>query len=398
MAKDKGNLSDQLNQEPKDSSTVFVITSKQATTIVASTVIGAGVLTLPRTATEIAHQSAWISMLAGSLAAVFIMWIITKLGLRFPGKTIMEYGGTLLGTKRTARLNRWLALPIQLLLIAMWLVMAIIDFRLFGDVLISTVLPETPIEVIIGTLLVALISYVMVELEVVVRFNELMFPVLLLPIIFISALSFQKVRVTNLLPVVFPDMLGFLQSSADLLFALQGFSIMTVLMAFTQREHNVKSNIGGVAIPALIFTLLIVASLGMFGYTELQHLMMPTLELTKATNITFLILERLDALFIAVWVVAIFTTAGNLFYTACFSIAQILPVRKEDVTRRWVAVGFVPVAFWSALIPENIFEVSEWTDYIGYVGAVAYVLIILLYVLAVVRGKGKEAARIDGNG
>lgn len=387
------NEESQINQEPKDPSTKFVITSRQSTAIVASTLIGAGVLTLPRQASELAHQSAWISTLCAGVVVFFIMWVITKLGLRFPGKTFIEYTGHLLGVKRSQNLGKIAALPILIFFILIWLFMMVFSVRLFGETIVDAVLPQTPIEVVIGALLLTTFFFLMVEVEVIARFNELLLPFMLIPIGVITFLSFQNIRLVNIFPIISFNWVDFLQSTLTQLFAYQGFTIMMLFMAYTQRENNVRAAFGGIAIPGIIYTLLVFSAVGVFGFEELQHLTWPTLELVKATDFSVFLFQRIESGFVAVWVAAVYTTVGNLLYAVCFSIAQLLPTTKEDKARKIIAMCIAPIVFWLALVPASVYQVFDWMVYLGYIGLIAFTIPIFLFLLAIIRKKGKGTSR-----
>ncbi|MFW6288109.1 MAG: GerAB/ArcD/ProY family transporter, partial [bacterium] len=69
------------------------LTERQFAGIIANTLIGAGTLILPRTVTAEAGTGAWISILIGGFLSVIALFVIIRLGLRFPEETLMEYGG-----------------------------------------------------------------------------------------------------------------------------------------------------------------------------------------------------------------------------------------------------------------------------------------------------------------
>lgn len=389
MGSNKRNQQSQLNQEPKASSTKFVLSSRQSMMIISSTIVGTGILTLPRTATYSAHQSAWIvSIFAGAIAFV-LMWFITKLGLRFHGKTFVEYNEELLGTKRVRVIGKILSYVISSMFIAVWLAIAIKSIRVFAEVLVVAVLPETPIEVIIATMLMAMMLFLLVELEVIGRFNEIMFPLIIIPITLIAIVSLQDADWSNIFPIFDLNLASFFNNFTDNFFAYQGFTVMLLFMAFTQRGKNTEAAVGGIAVPAFNYALIIFASVAVFGFQELQQQMWPTLELAKSARFSFFLLERIESAFVAVWVVAVFLTAGNLFYAACFAMAQMFPTRKEDTARKWTALCLLPIMYWLAMLPSDVYKLFNWSKYIGYSSFVLYALIILLYLIAVLRKKGK---------
>lgn len=393
----KRNEESQLNQEPKDPSTKFVITPYQSTAIIASTLIGAGVLTLPRSASAVAQQSAWITTIFSGIIVILIVWVLTKLGLRFPGKTFIEFMGAIFGIKRSSTIGKWVTLPISLYFIAMWFVIVAFSVRIFAEAIIDAVLPQTPMEVIIGTLLIAAFFYLLVELEVIARFNELVLPLVLIPIGFITILSFQNFQLTNVLPLFSMNLMTFLKSTLTQLFAYQGFSIMLLFMAYTQRNHNAVSSISGIAIPGITYVLITFAAVGVFGFEELQHLTWPTLDLVKATNFSQFIFQRIESGFVAVWVVAVFTTVGNLLYSVCFSLAQLYPTKKEDRARKWIGACILPVVYWASLVPESEYNVFHWMTYLGYIGLVAFAIPLVLYLIALITKRGKGTPHHDSN-
>ncbi|HEU5140614.1 MAG TPA: endospore germination permease [Bacillales bacterium] len=387
------NKKSQINQEPKDPSTKFVITTRESSALIISTIIGAGVLTLPRSAAEISHQSAWLSTLCGGVVIFFVMWAITKLGLRFPGKTFVEYTGDLIGIKRSETVGKLVSLPILLFFILMWLAMMVAVVRMFGETIVSAVLPETPLEVVVGIFLLAVWALLIVELEVIVRFNEILLPVIIIPVTFVSILSLQNAELTNIFPMFKIDLFTFLKGVLSQMFAYQGFTIMLIFMAFVQRGKNVRASAVGVALPAFNYILIVFATVAVFGFEELQHLTWPTLELMKSTDFSFFVLERIESAFVAIWVVAVYTTAGNLFYAVCFALAQILPTKKEDTARKWIAFCLLPVTFWLVFIPANVYQLFRWTNYLSYIGLIAFAIPVVLLILAVIRKQGKGGAR-----
>jgi spore germination protein len=384
----------QTNQNPGENSTQLVITPSQSTAIIASTLIGVGILTLPRTASETSHEMAWLATLIGGIIILPFMWFVTKLALRFPNKTIIDYASNIVGSERFPIIGKVISLPILLVFVLTWLALTTSAVRTFGNAITSAVLRETPIEVIIGTLLAATIFLVFVEVEVLARFNEVVFPLILIPLIIIVFLSLQNTEITNMFPLFEIDIMSFLNSLSTTIFAYTGFTIMLLFMAFAQKEKNVEANLTGIAIPGFIYTLIVFSSVAVFGYEELQHLMWPTLELIKTTDIPGMILERVESLFLAIWVAAVYTTVGNFYYAICFTVAQSLPIRNKDAARKCIAVLILPVLYWVSLQPRNIQQLFNWMDMIGYFSIVGFVIPIILYVIALIRKKGKEPSPI----
>jgi spore germination protein len=387
----------QTNQnKDKNDGTQMVISPRQATALIASTIIGTGVLTLPSEISRRAHEASWLAMLIGTFITVGLMFLITKLALRFPKQTIVEYAPILLGTKKSLLIGKIVSLFALLPILVIWFSAVIFTARTFGEVVISSILPETPLEVIIATMIGLASLLVFYEVEVVARFNEIVFPVILVPILLIVLSSLGNMNITNLLPVFTVDWRSILQGILSSTVAFQGFSIMLIFMAFTQKEANVASNLTGIAIPGFLYIIIVTSSVAVFGYEELELLTWATLELIKTTEVPGLVLERLESAFLGVWVAAVYTTVGNIYYAGCFALSQLIPMKNKNKGRKILAVVLLPLMFWTAMLPHDIFQLFQMSTYLGYLSFFPSLIIPIAFIaLAIGRRKGKEIKK-DG--
>src|ERR1700730_8871338 len=130
----------------------FVVTASQSGALIASTIIGVGVLTLPRTATELVHQAGWIPILIVGIISILSMYFIVNLGIRFPGKTIVQYTEELFSVKKIKWMGKIVSILIGLTYIVFWGAACAITVRTFGEVVVSAVLIRTPIEVTVSSM------------------------------------------------------------------------------------------------------------------------------------------------------------------------------------------------------------------------------------------------------
>ena len=101
------------------------ITPRQITAILASTILGAGILTLPREVAAAAGSDGHLATLLGGILATLLLLLLTRLGLRFPQQTLMEYSDLILEPVPGKN-------P-QYLLYHLWLLLAAIVVRIFGE-------------------------------------------------------------------------------------------------------------------------------------------------------------------------------------------------------------------------------------------------------------------------
>lgn len=373
----------------------FVISVRQSGSMIASTLIGIGVLTLPRVTTEFSGNAGWLSAIGGAMLAMLAMFAITKLAKRHPGETIVEYVPALLGPKRWPIIGLMIGFPIFIIFVVYWGISTTLVARMFGEVVIATVLTKTPLEIIILLMLGTAFVLVMYDEEVLARVNEILLPIIIVPILLIALSSLQSARLDNLLPLFQVSWGSLLKGIAITSFSYLGFEIMTIFFARTEQTGKLMAgSLIGIAIPGIVYTLIALSGIAVFGVEELKLLAWPTLELVKTTAVPGLILERLESAFLGVWVAAVFTTVGNLYYATSIMLQRMFKLRGH----RWIAFALLPVFYWLSLLPPNVqklFEYSRWLNYLGGLLALIIPLILLLLSLARKRN-GKRSSSGKG--
>jgi len=378
------------NKDPRQE-----ISPRQSASIIASTMIGAGVLTLPRTVAEYAKQSGWFAVILGMIIAMAGVSIMTLLSNKFPRQNIIEYSQEILGSRKYKAVGRWLSYPLLLPILGYWCVVTVLASRLFGEVVVTAVLPATPLEVIISTML--LIAYVLTfySVEVVARVNELLLPLIVVPVLLISLSSYQHARLYHLFPlrydVDWSDL--FMGAFSAFAFPFLGFEVLLLFAKYSRHPSVLlRDHVAAVALPGFIYTLIAVAGMAVFGVDELKRLMWPTYELVKVTKVPGLILERVESAFIGVWVAAVFTTTANIYYAICMFIREMLGMKGHRI----IATILLPLFYWISLRPPNIQALINYLTYSGCAGGIAILVIpTLLLGVSYLRKKGGKGAAHD---
>lgn len=367
----------------------YVFTGSQVMSLITSSIIGVGVLTLPRTVTEKAHQSGWISVILGGLIGVVGLWFILKIAQRFQGKGFISMAQEVLGSAKHPVVGKILIFPIILVFILYWLVTTAGVARTFGEVVVTAVLIRTPLEVVVGSMLLVAFTLVLYDIEVMARVNEALLPIMIIPVLFIAILSFQAADFTRLLPLMSVDWKGILLGTLAAAFTYQGYEILLLFMGNLppDAKKTTMAAMWGLAVPVLVYVLIVVAGISSFGYEELQKLMWPTLELVKTTEMPGLILERLESAFLGVWVAAVFTTVANFFFTACHTVKSMFGLK----THRYVALVALPALYFMAMWPGNVHQLFLYLDKAAWVGLGLGNLVPMLLLLgAIMRKKGQN--------
>jgi spore germination protein len=348
------------------------------TTITVGAVIGVGVLAFPRIVIDSAGTGGPLATLLGAIPATFAWLAYVKLSRRFRGRSPAEYASQIL-----TRPIGWLFLSS---IIIFKITITAMAAREFGEVLKTAVLPNTPIEVTIITMLLAAAYFVRYDVQVFARVYEVFFLVMLVPLTIIGLLSLTNARLYHLMPLTGISWQGVLNGA---MMASVGYvAVMVVafvLPSLNRPKQAVKAGLWGLGLSAFVYLLAITASLSVFGSEEMKRMVWPTYELIKTTTVPGFILERLESAFIGIWVAAVFTTVAATYYPILLICSQWFGLRDHKV----MAIPLVPILYMVALAPPDIHTLYRFLATVGLGGAVLnQVMPLLMLLIAYLRGKG----------
>ena len=374
------------------------ITAYQSFIMVIMTVAGMGVLVFPRNIGKVfGRDGIWVTFFAIVLVSL-IIYLMTLLGQWYPRDSFVEYTEKILGSKRFRWLGKWLHLPFLLAFAFIWFSLVTYVARGFSEVVVLSILPQTPLEIIMLIFLLTAAIVASYPSEVIVKFNELLFPFFLIPVVFLLIALVQNGELINFFPLFQFDWKKILMGASGITADFAGYSIILILMVnYQQPEKAVKSHLLAFLLTGLIFWLCFAVSLGSFGLEEMNRLTLPTLETIRLVNTPLQILERLESITIALWMVASFTTLANILYALVELIRRKL--KKGEVSRKWISLLVVTISFVVAMIPQNLDQLFEW---ISQMNRVIFVIDITIPLLLVIiawlrkkRGKKNETSAIS---
>ncbi|MCR2807204.1 GerAB/ArcD/ProY family transporter [Paenibacillus soyae] len=357
------------------------ITMLQTATILVSTLIGVGVLPLPLFAVRAADSAApFVTMLGIGFASISLL-LLTWLGIRFPKETIFEYSNRIIG--------KWLGTVGTLLVILFFAILTSLAAREFGEVVVTSVLKSTPVEVTVIVMLVLAAISTRKPLTLFAYMHNFYFPWLLVPVVLISILSLNNAEIVNLQPIIWSHPQKVFIGTLTIAALFQGSFVITVIIPSMRKPQKaMRASIIGILIAGGLYLVIVSASVGVFGAEEIKKLLWPTLELAKATSLPANVLERLDAAFLAVWVTAVFTTLLSSYFLTLYALKQLFKMQDHRV----FSFILLPFVFFMAMLPQNVthlYGVIEDVGRIGLVITTAYPAVLAL--LAFVRKKRGES-------
>jgi spore germination protein KB len=268
-----------------------------------------------------AKQDAWLVILIAGFSSLVLMWVYIKLSALYPDQSFVQMLPKLVG--------KFLAYPFSILYIVYFIYIAGRVCRDFGELIVSTILVETPVIVVIGSFMVLMIYCLRSGIETFGRMSEAVFPVFMLSliVIWILLLSVDSFTLENLTPIfgngikpvlieIFPRNLIF--PYAEL------FIIFLMFIPFLNNRKNAgKVGFIVIIIGGIFLTIHTVIILSVLGPEIYQQEHFPLLSATRLISIADF-LERFDAIIILMMVAGVFFKVGLYTYGAATGIEQLL--------------------------------------------------------------------------
>lgn len=351
------------------------ITWFQASAVVISSIIGGGVLDIPRTAAATADSGAPLITLAGIAIALLGIWLITVLGMRFPKENLFQYSQHILGKP--------VAYSVNLCMVLFFVILTALTVRQFGEVVVSAVLRKTPIEV---TIIILLLLATVTTRRNIIRFSYIhMFylPFILGPVLGIALISLQNAEVLNLQPIIGNHPKDVIGGGLSITALFQSSLIITLIIPFMKKpEKALRSSMLGGTIAGLLYLIIVISTVATFGPQETIQLIWPTLEIARSTSIPGKIFERLDAIFIAVLVISVFTTIYATYYLASYAMRETFGLKDHG----FLSSFLLPFLYLVAMIPQDIFQLYRMGEIVGKVGlSLTLCYPLLLWIITVIR-------------
>ncbi|MFA5536441.1 MAG: endospore germination permease [Bacillota bacterium] len=266
-------------------------------------------------------QDAWISLsIIATVYALAVIWITTKLALRFERMTFGQYTKLILGN--------WLFRLVGVLYLAYIIIILLVIAREFGGFLSAAFMSETPMVVFIFTLLVLAAFAAVGGLEVIARMNQFLLPLAIISLTLTFVFTLTDVDPLNLLPFFDHKPIELLEASiVPAAFRGEVFVLLWLVCCLKKPRDGFKA--GAVAVIFLGVTLAIDAILvvGVMGQELATKLTFPTLVLIRYARMG-MVLNRVEGLVMALWV------AGVIVKSSVFLLIALITMKETFSWKR----------------------------------------------------------------
>lgn len=355
------------------------ITTSQCITLLVSTVIGAGILSLPRDLVEAVQGDSALVLVLGTIVCILLGYFIHKIINSFPNKGFVEISEILL--------SKPIAYIIAILIAVYYIWNIGFITRIFVEVVKMYMLGATPTEVISVSMLLICAYGARGGIESIGRLSQLLVFLIIIPVILVFSFTLNSAEYTNILPVFQNSPIKIISTIPTTIFAFSGFEILLFIAFFLKKPSDgFKIQYITLISIGLMYLFFIIVTVAVFGPVETTHLLWPTLTLVKVINFPGAFLENLDALLMGAWTINIFMTICMYFYAGTIILGELFKCREV----KYIPVSFIPIAYMVSLYPENLATVynmlsSKFT--VIYQAFVVIVVPTLLFIAALISKK-----------
>ncbi|SEL23001.1 spore germination protein [Paenibacillus sp. cl141a] len=354
------------------------ITTAQAAVMIINYMLGAGVLTLPRTTVEAAKTpDVWISILISAFIILLAGFIVIALCRRFQGKTWFQFVPEITG--------KGLAFVLSLLFIGYFVIISAFEIRVMAEVTGLYLLEGTPVWAIIMTFMWIGLYLTLGGINCIARMYEIILPITLVFFVIAILLSIKIFDINNLRPVLGSGFMPVLKGVKPSLLSFTGYEIMFVAMAFMNSpKKGTKAMIVGITVPMVIYLITVIMVIGGLSIHGVQKRTWPTLDLMRSFEMQGLIFERFESLLLVIWIMQIFSTFTITHYAASIGWSQLL---KKNI--RPILFILLPIIFLIAMIPKDVTETFKLGDTVGNISIYLFgALPLILLLISIARKKG----------
>lgn len=333
---------------------------------------------------DLGKGAAWIIPCINGTVAMSAFFLLLHVMERVPGDLI-DVSRKVLGKP--------LAMLIGLIYFAHFYGEAALLLREFSENTLLTALPylEFSAAILFYSFIAIVILYL--GIEPLARGAYIVMPFIVLAVTFVLIFSFPKFIFLQLAPWQGPGIGKVLLSGVR----LSGFDFGLLLLPILGRSlHNLQTMrqaaIYGLGISVIMRVVMLLGFILVFGAGAGREKMLPFFEMTRAVYVSRY-LQRIEALFILLWVVAGIVAIAVTLYVSIYIIGRLFNLP----TLRPLIVPAVFTAAQLAMLPPDITSVlllhaklvSTWYN----IGSV--IIPLLLFSVFVVRRRGKKTWSCD---
>ncbi|MCR8660586.1 GerAB/ArcD/ProY family transporter [Paenibacillus endoradicis] len=350
------------------------ITANQATASMTSTTLGAGLLVMPRILIQdVGTPDVWMTLLLGGILVVLALIFFIKLSQKFPKQTLYQYSSKILG--------RPLGNLVCLLFCLYFLFTSAYELRILAEVIVFYLLEGTPKWAIVIPIM--LVSYYLLlgGVNALMRLFQIVLPITIIIIIIVYGLSFSMFHIDNLKPVFGNGITPVFNGVTHSFNSFAGYELVAIYYAYlNEPKKAIKSFSLGLGLVVVIYMIALILVIGSLSLEAGMLSTWPTIDLVRNYELKGFFFERIEILFLVIWVMQLFCTFSSMYYGASLGLSHVLRYKKRPII-----LGLLPVCYIFTMVPRNINDITVLGYVISYYCMLLFVIAVILYIVYLFR-------------
>lgn len=346
-----------------------------------SFIIGITILSAPsQLASTTSAADGWVSIIIGGLIIALFSWLGAKLAVSFPNQNFLSYS--------TELVSKPIALLITGLFILFATAIGAYVVRAFSDIMKDYLFYRTPHEILALTFILIAIYAVSGSRAGLFRLNIMFLPIILFVIITSISFNIRWIELNNFLPLFQTSFKEYVTATGYNLSYYIGFGIVLFYIFLVEKPTQIpKLTLYGITIPFILYMIVFLTVIGVFGNVTTANLLHPTVILSKRVEFPGGVFERIESLFFVVWSMAIFNTTALALDSAVLLIQSIFKKLKKIIILFFLA----PITYYLSMLPQNYLQVEQVGRYLNmFITPFTFSVIIILCVVAWIKGVFKN--------
>ncbi|WML37526.1 GerAB/ArcD/ProY family transporter [Clostridium sp. OS1-26] len=357
-------------------------TNRQISFILYCTIVGYGVIDLPKLAAENGGTGSWFSLLILTIFFIIITYIITYLQYIYEGKTIYEYSQQLVG--------KLITYIFSIIYIVYFFINFSMITRIYAEAIKLIILNKTPVMVICFVFYMVVFYALRKGINVIARVCEIYGVLNILGFMVINSFLITNGKLVNVRPLfVMQDLMIYLKGMFKIIFVFLGMEMLMLLpVSRTANKKIFKYTTLIIAITGIVYIYIFESTISVVGVDAVIHYRTALLDIVRGVDIYYLeFFRRLDGIYIIYWSMNIFCATCLWGYGTITFTSKIL----KNIKYNYILVGITLIAFIAAQIPKTKEGVEEIIKYNAYLGSITAIIIpIILFVITKVKKYDKK--------
>ena len=356
------------------------ISSFQMAVMLYPTIVATVILTVPSMTAKYTHD-VWLSPILASLIGYVTVYLAYKLHQLYPKQTVIQFSEQIMG--------RFAGKVFGVVVLFFYIQGTGQVTRAYAEFIVDSFLVNTPISVIIASMIFLCAITLHGGLEVLGRAAQFFFPIFVFPLFILIILIIPDLEFRNSFPIfgdgMIPPMKGAIVPGG---WFTEFFLISFLLPFLADREKGMKY--GMMTVFAVMMTLMVVNLIVLFvlGPTTASRAY-PLMQVARYISIADFF-EHVESVVMAIWVVGAFVKISVFYYAAALGTAQWLNLSDYRPVVWPLGILMVEFSFWS--LPDTMrlgrYLIGIFPPY----GLLIQTIIpLFLLVIAVVRKRKKES-------